>query len=1126
VPAPGARSGLLVASTLLLGLSAPSADSWPRGPERSAEGRRAQVDRWGRVVLTEDGQRRTYDFDPPDRPRPGARPGDTSPALGSGAALAAAGPRAGSGGDVRLEWNRGVMGEGIGADGLHVVDLAGDGVPRVVATAVVGGGSFWYVLSARAGGYEQDWVSDVYADPIGSLRIAQMDGDPALEVVVAAGRRILVYDGATHALQSDIETAGDEIGSLTVADPDADGSREFVFCTVASFAPGPLFVVDAATGLQEFRGDAFPCSDVAAGNVDDDDAPEIVVARGRDPGWVLNGATHAIEWTNAFGFGDMVRLGDLDGDGRDEVVSGYRWDDIRVFDADLRSLAASIPVDHDLAALRVADVDGDGGLEIVYGDGQWGRLYVHDGATRALEWSVPNPEHGVTDIAVGDADDDGTPELLWGAGYTSSGPDYLYVLDTVSRVREWQSQDIGGPFLALSHGDVDADGAPELLYGSFESESGYGDGLYFVHDASTHALEYASGALTGSNWTGLWRIRNANVDADPQQEIFVTTSSTYSGILMCVDALTHLEQWRREIASGLTFSSLEMADVDLDGQLEAVAGVEVQHTGAPGLFLYVLDAATGAIEWQSPSLGPGFQNLSLVRVANVDGDPQPEIVLASYGGDVFLIDRVAGTTQSLGDHGVTALDTPDRDGDGIHEIVVGTSSGQIQVLDTAGTVTATLGVYGARIDGLAIADLDGNGSMERVFAVADELFAYAGSGELLWRSGRSGAPDSWTTWTVGAQDALRVADVDGDGFVEILVGMGSPGLRVYEVRALPTERLAIADVSLPEGDGPGFAVFTVTLSAPSTSTVTVDYATEAGSATSGVDYVSTSGTLTFPPGTMSETLQVPILGDAVFEADETFFVRLRGSAFALITGAEGVGTILNDDPPGLVIDDVTVSEPESGTAPATFTVTLSPASAVEVSVDFATEDGSATAPDDFGATSGRITFPPGTTTRTVEVSVESDAVAEATETFTVHLSGAVGASVARGVGTGTIRDRGAAGFYTLPPCRIVDTRAADAPALAAQQQRHFTLAGRCGLPSTARAAAFTVTVTGASAMGHVRLYADGTSVPNTSVVNFTAGVTRAGNAIVQLSPWQAVAAYDGQPAGTAHLILDVTGYFE
>src|SRR6185503_20031459 len=110
-----------------------------------------------------------------------------------------------------------------------------------------------------------------------------------------------------------------------------------------------------------------------------------------------------------------------------------------------------------------------------------------------------------------------------GAGYSSSGEDRLYAVNTVTHLLEWQSRDLGGPMLGFSHGDVDADGQPELVGGLFTSDSGYGDGLYLVHDARTHRLEHLSAPPTGSNWTGLCRVRNANVDADPQQEIFITS---------------------------------------------------------------------------------------------------------------------------------------------------------------------------------------------------------------------------------------------------------------------------------------------------------------------------------------------------------------------------------------------------------------------------------------------------------------------------------------------------------------------------------------------------------------------------------------------------------------------------
>src|SRR6185295_3092111 len=89
--------------------------------------------------------------------------------------------------------------------------------------------------------------------------------------------------------------------------------------------------------------------------------------------------------------------------------------------------------------------------------------------------------------------------------------------------------------------------------------------------------------------------------------------------------------------------------------------------------------------------------------------------------------------------------------------------------------------------------------------------------------------------------------------------------------------------------------FTVTLSAATPVPVTVDYATANGSATAGSDYETAQGTLTFPPGTTTQTLSVAVKGDTTFEVNETFVVNLSNATNAVIAGAAGVGTITNDD---------------------------------------------------------------------------------------------------------------------------------------------------------------------------------------------------------------------------------------
>jgi hypothetical protein len=120
-----------------------------------------------------------------------------------------------------------------------------------------------------------------------------------------------------------------------------------------------------------------------------------------------------------------------------------------------------------------------------------------------------------------------------------------------------------------------------------------------------------------------------------------------------------------------------------------------------------------------------------------------------------------------------------------------------------------------------------------------------------------------------------------------------------------------------------------------------------------------------------------------------------------------------------------------------------------------------------------------------------------------------------------------ADYYTLTPCRLVDTRAGQAPVLAASERRVFTITGgACGVPATAKAVAVNVTVTGAAAPGHIHL-APGNGLTESSAINFVPGVTRANNGVVLL----ATDATGGVSAtnrstGAVHLVLDVSGYFE
>jgi len=118
-----------------------------------------------------------------------------------------------------------------------------------------------------------------------------------------------------------------------------------------------------------------------------------------------------------------------------------------------------------------------------------------------------------------------------------------------------------------------------------------------------------------------------------------------------------------------------------------------------------------------------------------------------------------------------------------------------------------------------------------------------------------------------------------------------------EVSFVVVPEISIDDVSLFEGNvGTTPATFTVSLSEPTTATVTVDFATADGTATlADNDYQSNSGTLTFSPGDTTETITVLVNGDTAVEPDENFFVDLSDPQNGTIADGQGVGSVLNDD---------------------------------------------------------------------------------------------------------------------------------------------------------------------------------------------------------------------------------------
>jgi hypothetical protein len=218
--------------------------------------------------------------------------------------------------------------------------------------------------------------------------------------------------------------------------------------------------------------------------------------------------------------------------------------------------------------------------------------------------------------------------------------------------------------------------------------------------------------------------------------------------------------------------------------------------------------------------------------------------------------------------------------------------------------------------------------------------------------------------------------------------------------------LSINNKSVTEGNsGYTNSNFTVSLSEASGYSVTVDYATANNTASAGNDYASNSGRLTFNPGETNKTITVQVAGDVIDENNETFYLNLSNPSNATISDNQGVGTITDDDDaPSLSINDVTVTEGNSGTSNAEFTVSLSSASGKSVTVEYVTANNTATMGSDFTSTSGTLTFSPGETNKTITVKISGDQIDEENETYYINLTNTSNATISDLQGVGTITD--------------------------------------------------------------------------------------------------------------------------
>lgn len=649
-----------------------------------------------------------------------------------------------------------LMGSSIGRNSMHSVDIDADGQLEIICTAstsTFGAGNYWYVLKrdTTSNQWSPTWASKTGSGTINVLEVSDYDSDGKLEILLGCSDGTLDIYSATKLTRSkSIKPTSESIRSLVVADADNDGVNEIVLAS-----DNNTTLLSTSTLAKEHvvpKGG----SAVRVGKLEDNGWNEIVLSSGFV--YLVKDSVQSQVWNFNTSGGSYLELSDIDGDLKQEIVLAQSWYNIYVYDVDSKTNKYTLTTSLDINSLLLTDVNGDGKDEILYGDGQWGSVHCYNAVTKSKLWSVKNPEHGVAAINFADVNNDGLMELIWTAGWTSTGSDYLYIYNVRDSKQIWRSEDVNGPFYALATGDVDEDGNDEIVATSFQSESGYDSGILFIFDAKTNRLKWKSdGNFFRNTWEGVYTADISDVDNDGKNEIIVATDQLYDGQLWIVNGKTHVIESSHLFDTG-GFRALAVEDVDNDGQKEIITTDNSK--------LYVINPITWVIKG-SVTCSPSYGSVPAIRCADVNGDGFKEILLCS--NSLSIINGRDYSSWSSTTTGYTCLDVFDWNNDGLSDIVVGTSAGMIQVYD--GTSRSIL--TQSQPEPASLTAIRGFRTGQNVY------FIYSCNGAINVFQNASNCSSSGSLGSyVGAAESLKLYNQKPNS-TELLIGTATSIYRMY-----------------------------------------------------------------------------------------------------------------------------------------------------------------------------------------------------------------------------------------------------------------------------------------------------------------------------------------------------------
>ncbi|WP_340679257.1 FG-GAP-like repeat-containing protein [Paraglaciecola sp.] len=669
-------------------------------------------------------------------------------------------------------------------------DIDGDGDLDLVVGNHLGTNKVY--LNSGSGGFDATGtVIGSESDNTRSIALGDIDGDGDLDLVAGnSGQTNKVYlndgSGGFDATGTAIGSESDSSLTIALGDIDSDGDLDLVVGNNGQ--TNKVYLNDGSGGFDAtgtaIGSDSYSTLSIALGDIDGDGDLDLVVADfDKFKKYYINdngvfdatGTTIGSDKDITYN----IALGDIDGDGDLDLVAGNSGDTNKVYLNDgIGGFATGTAIGSDTDATRyiaLGDIDGDGDLDLVAGNyNATNKVYLNadSGGFEATGTVIGSESDSTASVALGDIDGDGDLDLVAG---NYNGTNKLYLNAATSGL--WLQGDVGtetDDTRGIAIGDVNGDTYLDIVAAKLrqtnkvylgDGKGGFATGVAISGDTDDTAVIHLAD-VNGDGWLDVV-VGNQN----QQDKLYLNDGSGgfAAGVAIGTDT-----DWTYAIIA---------ADMNADGLIDIISGNSISTNK-----LYLNNGSGGFAAGVAMSTDTdGTNDLAL---ADLNADGLLDVVVANLGavnklyinngnGD-FAAGVAIGTETDL----THAIVLADINADGSVDVLTANNNqtNKFYLNDGSGGFAASGTDIGPETEpshSLAVADMDGDGDMDIVVGNTNTLGGADRLNQLYLNNGSA----SFTAQNISSETdttyALAVADINGDGSFDIVVGNDGQSNKLY-----------------------------------------------------------------------------------------------------------------------------------------------------------------------------------------------------------------------------------------------------------------------------------------------------------------------------------------------------------